>query len=254
MSTLIDLVAGDLQPWEVAFILGAAFLSGVFHTFSGFAGGVVLSIAIAPVLGVVAVVPMLSVALIISASSRIWVFRRDIDLPVYANVMLPALPGIVIGALIYTRLDPSAISILLGAVLLFTALMRRHLERVGLSIGRVTLAAAGCAFGLISGMTIGGGLLLVPFLLGAGLRRERLAALFAGIGFALNVSKALVFAATSTLDLHMLLLGIVVGLCTIPGTYVGYALLRATGIRVHTLYMEAFVVLAGLGYLAHGLL
>lgn len=253
MGEILAVVSGDLEPWALGLVLAAAFLTGVFHTYSGFAGGALLSVVLAPILGIAAIVPVLAIGLVVSATSRMWVFRRHLDIPRFLNVMVPAVPGIIAGAVIYTGLSAAAIAILLGAVLLSSAALRRRLASKGRPVTRTGLAVAGSAFGFLSGMTLGAGMILIPFLIGAGLQRERLAAVVAGIGFSLNLTKSAVFIATASIDTHLAALGLAIGLCTIPGTWLGYRLLRATSMRLHTFFVESLVLAAGLGFVAHGL-
>jgi uncharacterized membrane protein YfcA len=253
MDDLWRLVTGELQPWQWVAILTAAFASGVFHTVSGFAGGLVLSILIAPVIGVEEVVPVLAVTLMISGATRLWTFRKDLDLATYASVMIPALPGIVFGAVVYSHLAPSTIAIVLGLFLLVTVASRRPLERRGRKVGAVGLGIVGSLFGVLSGMTIGAGMMLAPFLMGRGLFKERLAAVFAGIGFVLNVTKSSVFLATATLDAHLVLLGVALGLFSVPGNYLGYAIIRRTPIKVHTGFVELLILTSGVAFLLTGI-
>jgi uncharacterized membrane protein YfcA len=252
MDGLYELLVGDLAPWQFAFVLLAAFATGAFHTLSGFGGGLVLSIIIAPVIGVEAVVPVMALALIISAISRVWVFRKEIDHPTLATIMIPALPGIVSGAVLYGYMPPWLISIVLGIFLLFVVAIRRPLQKRGIRVGTLGLGAVGALFGLLSGATIGGGMVLAPFLIGRGLVKERLAALFAAVGLILNLTKTSVFLSTAQLDLHLTLLGVALGLSTIPGTYLGYGILRRTSVRVHTGFVEALVLAAGVGFVWFG--
>jgi uncharacterized membrane protein YfcA len=90
-------------------------------------------------------------------------------------------------------------------------------------------------------------LVLIPLYLGAGLAGESLIAMIASVGFTMNVTKTLVFASSTILDWETLLLGVMIGMCTIPGTYSGYWIVRKTPVRVHTMVVEALVVL-GAGY------
>lgn len=254
MQDLAHLLLGDLEVWQFFLVLAAAFATSIFHTLSGFAGGVLLSFLVAPLLGVEAVVPILAVALTISATGRAWAFRRDVDWRVLANIMLPAVPCIALSALVYSRLPVDAISVILGVFLILTVLLRRPLQRRGQRVGVAGLAAAGAVFGALSGVTIGAGMILAPFLIGRGLLRERMAAVFACIAFLLNATKSGVFAATATLDAHLMALGVAIGLCTIPGTFLGYSILKRTPVRIHTAFVEVLVAIGGVGFLAYGVL
>ena len=113
---MLDLFAQQ-QLSTLLLVVLAAFGTALFHAISGFAGGLILSVCLAPILGVKAVIPVVSVAMVISNSNRLWLFREAVDWRVYRAVMITALPGIIIGALIYVYLPVEIIAVLLGASL-----------------------------------------------------------------------------------------------------------------------------------------
>lgn len=252
MLEAVETALGGFALQDLLLVFLAAAASGLFHTLNGFAGGVVLSILLVPIIGVANLVPVLSVALAIGAASRLWAFRRLVDWRLLANVMLPALPGIVAGAYVYSRLSPAMISVVLGVFLVLLVPARRPLEKRGFVGGHWGLAAAAVLFGFLSGVTVGAGMILTPFVLGLGVYRERLAALFAGTGFCMNVTRAATFGLTATLDPGMAALGAFVGLAVIPGTYAGYFLLKRTPIRIHTVFVELVSFTAGLLFIING--
>lgn len=244
---MMDALPLGLTWAELLLVLAAAFSTSILHTVSGFAGGIVLGVLIAPIVGIEAIVPLMSVVLLISATSRLWAFRRAVNWRIYRQVMVTGLPCIAIGAVIYGYLPGRAISGLLGGFLIVTVLARRSLERRKIEVGPAGFMSMGVVFGLLSGSTIGAGLLLIPLYLGAGLAGESLVAMIASVGFTMNVTKTLVFAGSTILDWETLLLGLMIGACTIPGTYSGYWIVRKTPVRVHTMLVEALVILGG-GY------
>lgn len=249
----IGSLAPELTLVDLSWLMGAGLLTAVLHTLCGFAGGILLSILIAPVVGVVGIVPVMAVALLISATTRLWVLRRAIDWRMYRAIMFTGLPAIVVGAVIYGFLPPRAVAGLLGTFLIASVLMRRTVERWKLSPDGSTFPVLGGVFGLLSGSTVGAGMILVPFLVGAGIVGEKLAAMFAAIGFTMNVAKTLVFASSSVLDWHYALIGVALGASTLPGTYAGYWLLRHTSVRIHTMLVEGVITLAGCFFLAGAL-
>jgi uncharacterized membrane protein YfcA len=242
---MIDALPLGLTWVELLLALVAAFSTSILHTVSGFAGGLVLGILIAPIVGVEAIVPLMSVALMISATTRLWAFRRAVNWRIYRQVMVTGLPCIAIGAVIYGFLPTRAISGLLGVFLIVSVLARRSLERRKVQVGPAGFMSMGVVFGLLSGSTIGAGMVLIPLYLGAGLVGESLIAMIASVGFTMNVTKMLVFASSAVLDWETLLLGLMIGICTIPGTYSGYWIVRKTPVRVHTMLVEALVILGG---------
>ncbi|MBI4183034.1 MAG: sulfite exporter TauE/SafE family protein [Proteobacteria bacterium] len=237
------------DPLTLVLVAVVTFATSIFHTVSGFAGGLLLAVFLAPVIGVRAIVPVLSVALLISHSSRVWVFRRAVDLGVFRAVMVTGLPACVLGALVYTWLPVDAIAAVLGVFLIATVPLGRVLRARNFRVGARGLSVAGAGFGVLSGGTIGGGMVLIPFLMGAGLSGERLIAQIATVALVVNLTKAVVFGSTALLDANLLAAGVLIGLCTVPGNYVGHWIVRRTPVRIHNLFIEGLILLGGLVFL-----
>jgi len=236
-----------LGPGVYLLIAAIAVGTAVFHSVGGFAGALLLAICLAPILGVKETVPVTSAAMIVSNCARIWVFRHAVSWRAFLCIFTAAVPGIVAGAVFYVTLPVHHVALLLGGFLIATLPLRRHLEARRFRVGSRGLVIAGLPYGLISGTTFGAGMMLAPFLLGAGLMGESLVATVAALGFGLNVTKSLVFGFSPLLTQTLAVQGLLIGLCTIPGAYIGRWIVRNTPIRVHTLFLEA-LILCGAGY------
>ncbi len=236
-----------LGPGVYLLIAAIAFGTAVFHSVGGFAGGLLLAICLAPILGIKETVPVTAAAMIVSNSARAWVFRHSVNWRAFLYLFGAAVPGIVVGAVIFVNLPVHYVALLLSGFLIATVPLRRHLEARNFRIGLRGLAIAGLPFGLISGTTFGAGMMLAPFLLGAGLLGESLVATVAVLGFGINIAKTLVFGLSPLLTQALAVQGLLIGLCTIPGAYAGRWILRNTGVRVHTLFLEA-LILSGASY------
>lgn len=237
----------ELDALSMVLIVLAAFGTALFHTIGGFAGGLMLAICLAPILGVKETVPVAATAMMISNINRVWAFRHSVDWRAFASVFGVATPFIALSAFVYIKLPVHIIAIMLGSFLIATIPLRRYMAKHDFKVGPRGLAVVAVPYGLISGSTFGAGMMLAPFLLGAGLFGEHLIGTVAAIGFGLNMTKTAVFGLSPLLDQPLLIKGVVIGICTIPGAYVGRWVVRNTAVRVHTLYMEAFI-LTGAGY------
>jgi hypothetical protein len=91
-----------------------------------------------------------------------------------------------------------------------------------------------------SGTTIGGSILVIPALLGAGLAGMALLATDALIGLSTLVVKAAGFGGFDVLTPRLLL----IGACMIPGTSFARSLILRTPLDVHVMAMEVIVVSA----------
>lgn len=240
---------GDIDFLFVTLVAAAAFSSAVFHSFSGFAGGLVLAVMLAPLLGVKETVPVVATALIISNVARIWAFRKSVAIKEYLAVFTAALPFIVLSAYVYVSLPVGVVALVLGIFLLASIPLNRTLKKKEVKVGLKGLALAGIPYGIVSGSTFGAAVMLAPFLIGAGLAGETMIGTIAILGFSLNVTKTVVFGISPLLTSELLTMGILVGLCTMPGAYIGRWLVRNTSVRVHAQFMEIFIACGGVLFL-----
>jgi len=235
---------GQLDWTTLALVAIAAF---------GFAGALLLSVCLAPLIGVRAVVPVVAFAMIISNINRIFLFRAHIHWRVYAAIMLTGLPGIVFGAVVYLYLSVKAIAFVMGCFLIISVPLRRVFKKRNYRVGYGGFSAVGVIYGVVSGTVFGGGLILSPFLLGANIVGQALVGTVAALGLTLNVTKTLVFGFGSLLDREMIALGLVVGLCTIPGGILGKWIVKNSRIEVHTMIVELLMLAGGCYFIYQGL-
>lgn len=244
---------GQLDWLTLLLVALAAFSTALFHSVSGFAGALLLSVCLAPLIGVKAVVPVVALAMIISNTNRTLLFRRQINWRAYGAIMITALPGIILGAVVYLYLSVKAVAFVLGCFLLITIPLRRILKKHNYNVGLRGLSAAGVVYGMISGTVFGGGMILGPFFLGAGIVGESLVGLVAALGLTLNITKTIVFGAGDLLTPELVSLALVVGVCTIPGGLLGKWIVRRSKVYVHTLIVETLMFVGGCYFIYQGL-
>lgn len=234
-------------------IAGVCFLAAVLGGMSGFGSGLIISAAVAPLVGVKAVVPLISVVMMITNGSRIWAYAAALDLKLAAILLSTSVPMSVIGAYVYVQLDPELVAVLFGFVLLASVPFTRHLRRRRFTAGPGTLAALGAVFGFLSSNIIGAGLMIPPILLGAGLLGPAVLATDAAIAVGTSAFKVITFGALDALTAPIAAAGVLMGICTIPGTWCAAWLMRRTSLRIHTVLIEAFIVVAGMVFVWRGL-
>lgn len=229
-------------------IAAVAVIGAVLSGMSGFGGGLLISAALAPIVGVKALVPVMGVIMLLNNASRVWFYRAHLDLRTAALITACAVPTAILGAFVYADLDDTVIAVLLGCVLLASVPLRRWLAQREIRFNRAGLAAFGSVFGFLNAIMVGTGLLVVPVLMGAGLLSQALLATDAAIAIGVNVVKSVVFGAYAVLTPALAIAAVVVGLCTIPGSWAAAWIVRRTEVRVHTLLMETLIVIGGLSF------
>ena len=242
----------QLDVVTIVLVALAAFSTALFHSVAGFAGALLLSVLLAPLIGIRAVVPVVAFAMIISNINRIFLFRDAIDWKAYRAIMVTGLPGIIAGAIVYLYLPVKAIAIVMGCFLLISIPLRRVFKKRNYKVGYRGLSAVGVVYGPISGTVFGGGMILGPFFLGAGIVGQSLVGVVAALGLTLNITKSIVFGAGSLLDQELISLGVLVGVCTIPGGMLGKWIVKNTDIEVHTVIVETLMFAGGCYFLYQG--
>jgi uncharacterized membrane protein YfcA len=247
MDELNLLTQAPLLQWLGVGVV--AFLAAVLGGLAGYGTGLVLPIALAPVIGVAPIVPVMAVAMMINNASRVLAFRREIQWPHVRRMWWLGLPACLLGAWGYTRLDARWIALLLGLFLLASIPLRRGLQRLNMRLGAGGEVVAGGVFGVIEGGMTGTGVILISMLMAAGVQGAALIATDAVISTVMSLAKVLLFGGASRLDASLAVTGVLVGLCTAPGAFVARAILTRMPQRLHLRIMEAVVVCGGLGFL-----
>lgn len=227
----------------------AAFLGSMASAITGAGGAILLSFALAPIIGVASVVQTISVAMTVSHLARIEAFRREIDWRVAGLVLAAALPGVGMGAYVYSLLNERAIALMLGGFMLVIVVLKRALPKHGLRLPLPLIALFSLGFGLVSGATIGGGILVLPILAAAGLSGAAFVATDAVIGLAVHLVKSLVFGSVNVLSRDQVVLGLIIGVVMIPGAYLARSLIRRMPLHVHAGLIDAVILLGGTGFL-----
>lgn len=227
----------------LAAILFASFLTAVLHGAIGMAGGVIMAAILAHFIGIKTAVPVMTCALIISHFSRAVMYFRDTDWKIALRVLLFGCPTIVIGALIFSVISPKTIAIIFAAFLVASFPIKYWARKNQIKTGPKLLAGASVIWGMLAGNVIGPAFFLAPFLLGTGMNRLAFAGTLASITFVMNVLKLSVFGATDLITDELLLLGILIGVMTIPGNWVGRSILKKMQDSDHRLIIDFLTVL-----------
>lgn len=252
MLTEAQLLAGDVTPLIVLAGMAVCFVAGVLGGLSGYGAGMLVTVFIAPIVGPKALVPMISVLMLINNGSRVWFYRHALDLRTVLRVSLVALPMAWLGAQLYVRLDSSIVQIVLGAVLIGSVPLRRAMAGAQINPGPMAVYGIGAVFGFLSSLIVGAGMLIVPMLMGVGYAGAALLATDAAIAVAVNLFKAIVFGALDALSVQHAVLALVLGLCTIPGTAAAAWIVKRTSLRLHTLLIEGLILFGGASMLLGG--
>jgi len=181
-------------------------------------------------------------------------YFRDTDWQIAKRVLLFGCPMIVVGALIFSVISPRTIAIIFAVFLIASFPIKSWARRHSVTTGPKLLATAGAIWGMLAGNVIGPAFFLTPFLLGTGIGRLAFVGTLATVTLVMNILKLSVFGATDLLNSQILLLGVMIGVMTIPGNWVGRSILRKMKDSDHRLIIDVLTVMMIINfvYLAWG--
>jgi uncharacterized membrane protein YfcA len=240
-----------LDPGDLALVAAVAVFAAVVGGIGGFGSGAIITAALAPLIGVKALIPVMAVAGAIINAGRFWFYRKSVDRRTLALVVACALPFLVLGTWIYSVMNAHAVGTVIGLAVIASIPLRRFLTRKAIRVEARGLAIGSGIFGLASGLTTGTGVILVSLLLGAGLTGPAVLATDAFVGIALDVCKSLLFRRFALLDGDAIVTGAVIGIATIPGSALAAWLVTRMHAHLHVLFMESLVLLGGVSLLVN---
>lgn len=229
---------------QLALACAAALAASTLGGLSGFGTGLILPVFLVPLVGVTNVIPVMAVAMLLNNGSRVVAFWKDVDWMHARRMLVLGLPACMGGAYGYTLLNARWVAALLGSFLLISVPLRRLLRRTQLRFSTPAELAAGAGFGFVNGGMTGAGVILISILMSVGLAGGALVATDAVVSVVMGAAKVILFGGLAVLNLELALLGLLIGLFTVPGAFLARALLKRLPAGVHAWIMEG-VVIAG---------
>ena len=105
----------------------AAFFAAVLSGLGGFGGAFLLIIVLTPIVGVKAVIPLISVFAACNNLSRVFIYRKEIVWTTAIYFTLASLPGGYFGAKLLEWMAESLLLLILGLILIFAIPLGRKL-------------------------------------------------------------------------------------------------------------------------------
>lgn len=238
---------------ELLIVPVAAFVAAVVSGLGGFGGAFILVIVLTPIVGVKAVIPLISVFATCNNLSRVFIYRKSIVWKTAAQFTGASIPGVYFGAKILDWLPERALLSLLGLTLLGAIPLGRYLKNREFKSGVKTIVAFGAVFGLVSGAAAGTGMFVIAGLNSAGLRGAVLLGTDAIIGFVNGTMRAGVYSALGLLTPQMILSGLLMGALTVPGNWVASKIVKRMGDNLHAKLIEVLIALGGVWFLGKAL-
>ncbi len=236
-----EFLLASASPLQLIFVCSIAFILSVLGGMSGYGAGLVMPVFMTPVIGISNVIPVMAVTMLINTGFRSMAFWRDIQWKQVKLMLMFGLPSCIAGAYCYTLLSSRWIALILGCFLLASIPLRRFMNHLDFKLSDNGLRASGIGFGFINGGMAGTGIILISILMSAGLHSVTLIATDAIISTTLAVFKIAVYGSNDKLNIDLIAVGMLVGLCMAPGGFIARRLLNHVPVKVHAWVMEVVV-------------
>jgi uncharacterized protein len=200
LETSILLFAAGLTSWTIG-------------TFSGSGGSLVLLAAVTHLIRVKTIAPVVTIASLIAAPTRILVSWRLIEWQVVRWYLPGAITGAAIGSWIFTWADARWLRLIVGVFLVSTPLQYRFGDRPRSFPMRLPwFIPVSLAVGLTSGIIGASSLVSLPFYLNFGLTKERMIATGAVHSLFIQLTKIATYGSLGALSVGSLAEGSLAGL------------------------------------------
>lgn len=221
----------DALAWIGAAVFGTAAISGVL----GMAGGVALLAVLLVYLPPLAAIPLHGVIQLVSNGSRVVVQRRHARFDWILWYALPLIPAGLVGLQVAKALPEALLEAGIGAVVLAATWLPKGAakrpatngpgEAASTSVPRLRFLSLGACSGFLNMILGATGVLVDPFFLGLGLKRQALVGTKAACQTLGHLAKVGLFGAAGFAFAEYLPLLAVGSVCAIAGTWVGSRLL-----------------------------
>jgi len=241
----VPAIFDDFSLLQLALIALAATFAAVVGGVAGYGTGLLMPIVLVPIVGPEPVVPIMGLAALLINASRVAAFRSAVDPRRNLIVLVAAIPTCVLGAWLYTRLTTAGALLAIGAVLVLSVPARRILQGRGFRLGEGGLAVGAAGFGAITGGAAGTGVILVSLLMASGLGGAAVIATDAAISVVVHLVQVLVFGVAGVIEAKVIAVALLIGICSVPGAFVARAIVDWLHPRVHTVILDAVVLIGG---------
>jgi uncharacterized membrane protein YfcA len=204
-----------------------------------------MPLVLVPLIGPAPVVPIIAISALLNNASRLAAFRPYADFRRAAIVTVCAVPTCALSAWGYTRLSSAGAALVIGAMLIVSVPLRRHLKKRDFKVGDRGLAVASVGYGVVVGGTAGSGVILLSLLMAAGIGGAGVIATDAAVSIVIGIVKVAVFGVAGVLTAQVVAFALLIGIVALPGAFLARRFVERMPVHVHTAILDAVVLLGG---------
>ena len=243
----MDILSGfaHVSLYQLALVAGVALFASIVGGVSGYGTGALMPLVLVPLIGAAPVVPIIAISALLNNASRLAAFRPYADFRRAAIVTVCAVPTCALSAWGYTRLSSAGAALVIGAMLIVSVPLRRHLKKRDFKVGDRGLAVASVGYGVVVGGTAGSGVILLSLLMAAGIGGAGVIATDAAVSIVIGIVKVAVFGVAGVLTAQVVAFALLIGIVALPGAFLARRFVERMPVHVHTAILDAVVLLGG---------
>jgi uncharacterized membrane protein YfcA len=243
----------DIPTAQLLLIATTGVVTSLVGGVAGYGTGALMPLVLVPIVGPEPVVPIVAISATITNISRALAFRHAIDWRRAGLVLAACAPTCILGAWGYTLLDGPGAMLLIGSMLIAVVVLRRLLAHRGFRCGDRGLAVGAVGWGFVVGGTTGAGVIIISFLMAAGLTGAHVIATDAALSVAVGLVRFSVFGLAGIASAKVLAVALLIGASTFPGAFLARHLVARLPLRVHTSILDVVVVVGGVVMIVNAL-
>ena len=243
----------DISIFQLTLVAGVALCASVVGGVSGYGTGALMPLVLVPLIGAEPVVPIIAISALFNNTSRLTAFFKHADFRRAAIVLACSAPTCVLGAWGYTRLSSAGAALVIGAMLILSVPLRRHLKKRDFQVGDGGLALVSVGYGVVVGGTAGSGVILLSLLMAAGVSGAGVIATDAAVSIVIGVIKTSVFGFAGVLTAQVVAFALLIGIVALPGAFLARRFVERMPVHVHTAILDAVVFAGGVVMIAAAL-
>ncbi len=225
-------------------------MAGLITTVSGLGGGMLLVSALALIWDPLSALTVTSLALLVGNAQRLYMYRRDVEVSFAWRMIAGAVPGSIAGALVAASLPPIVLQVAIVAITGLALVQAFANVTWEFPVNGLTPAAA--LIGALAAMSGGGGFLLGPLMLSAGVSGNRYVATAAATAVFIHVGRIIGYGINGMVTSQALIEAAGLAVLIVIGNLLGRGLRRSLssrslrGLEYGTPVAIALVAIAGL--------
>lgn len=236
------------DPLQLTIVAAVAFLASVLSGVAGFGGAMIFLPVLVAVHGARASVPVLTLAVLLGNASRVYFNRGELDLRLAGVFSAGAIPGAILGSIVYVALPAPWITKAIGAFLILSVLGQKFHKPVKIN-SRGVFAPLGALTGFLSAIIGGVGPFSSPFFLAYGLTKEAFVGTEALCAVGMHVTKSIAYGRLNVLGGPEIQLGLLYGIVMAGGSYTARRILDHLSREKFLVVVESLLVVIGIGML-----